>query len=74
MIMLVVFYKHKILPLVLAIKDMQVMVFIALRKKWEFLGQEHIGRKLIASVLLLINEVELLIYRFLSSGAKNSKR
>ena len=29
---------------------------------------------MIASVLLFINEVELLIYRFLSSGVKNSKR
>ena len=29
---------------------------------------------MIASVLLFINEVELLIYRFLNSGVKNSKR
>ena len=36
--------------------------------------QEQVGRQLIASVLLFINEVELLIYRFLSSGVKNSKR
>ena len=48
--------------------------FNALRKKWELLGQEQVGRKLIASVLSLINEMELSIYRFLSSGAKNNKR
>ena len=29
---------------------------------------------MIASVILFINEVELSIYRFLSSGVKNSKR
>ena len=29
---------------------------------------------MIASVILFINEVELFIYRFLSSGVKNSKR
>nr|CAN81433.1 hypothetical protein VITISV_010698 [Vitis vinifera] len=34
----------------------------------------EVGRQLIASVLLSINEVELSIYRFLSLGAKNSKR
>ena len=32
------------------------------------------GKKLITSVLYVINEVELSIYRFLSSGAKKSKR
>ena len=32
------------------------------------------GRQLIASVLYIINEVELSIYRFLSLGAKNSKK
>ena len=32
------------------------------------------GRQLIASVLYVINEVELSIYRFISSGAKNNKR
>ena len=31
------------------------------------------GRQLIASVLYVINEVELSIYRFLSSGAKKVK-
>ena len=42
--------------------------------KLEFFYQEQVGRLLNASVLLSINEVELSIYRFLSSGAKNSKR
>ena len=32
------------------------------------------GRQLNASVFYVINEVELSIYRFLSSGAKKSKR
>ena len=32
------------------------------------------GRQINAGVLYLINEVELSIYRFLSSGAKKSKR
>ena len=36
--------------------------------------QEQVGRQLIASVLYIINEVELSIYRFLSLGAKKSKR
>ena len=39
-----------------------------------FFYQEQVGRLLNASVLLSINEVELSIYRFLSSGVKNSKR
>ena len=39
-----------------------------------FLIKNKVGRQLIASVILFINEVELLIYRFLSSGVKNSKR
>ena len=38
------------------------------------LSQEHVDRQLIASVLFFINEVDLLIYRFLNSGAKKSKR
>ena len=39
-----------------------------------FFYQEYVGSLLNASVLLSINEVELSIYRFLSSGVKNSKR
>ena len=39
-----------------------------------FFYQEQVGRLLIASVLLSIHEVELSIYRFLSSGVKNSKK
>ena len=38
------------------------------------LSQEHVYRQLIASVLYVIHEVELSIYRFLSLGAKKSKR
>ncbi|RVW76327.1 hypothetical protein CK203_049889 [Vitis vinifera] len=34
----------------------------------------EVGGQLIASVLLSINEVEFSIYRFLSSGVKNSER
>ena len=56
-----------------ALRSMQMMIN-AQRKKWELFDQEQVGRQLIASVLLFINEVELLIYRFLSSGVKNSKR
>ena len=56
-----------------ALRSMQMMIN-APRKKWEPFDQEQVGRQLIASVLLFINEVELLIYRFLSSGVKNSKR
>ena len=48
--------------------------FNALWKKWELFDQEQVGRLLNASVLLSINEVEFSIYRFLSSGVKNSKR
>ena len=36
--------------------------------------QEQIGRQVNACVFLLINEVEISIYRFLGSGAKNSKK
>ena len=32
------------------------------------------GRQLNASVLYIINEVELSIYRFLTSGAKKNKK
>ena len=32
------------------------------------------GRQINAGVLLLINEVELSIYRFLTSGAKKTKK
>ena len=39
-----------------------------------FFYQEQVDKLLNASVLLSINEVELSIYRFLSSGVKNSKR
>ena len=36
--------------------------------------QEQVGKQLIASVLYVINEAELLIYRFLTSGAKKNKK
>ena len=39
-----------------------------------FFYQEQVGKLLNASVLLSINEVELSIYRFLSSRVKNNKR
>ena len=42
-------------------------------KKWELLRQEQIGKQINACVLLLINEVELFIYRFLTLGAKKPK-
>ena len=42
--------------------------------KWELLRQEQVGRQINASVLFLINEVELSIYRFLTSGAKKIKK
>ena len=37
------------------------------------LRQEQLGKQINAGVLLLINEVELSIYRFLSLGAKMPK-
>ena len=43
-------------------------------KKWEFLRQEQVGKQINASVLLLINEMELSIYRFLTSEAKKTKQ
>ena len=42
-------------------------------KKWELLRQEQVGKQINASVLLLINEVELSIYRLLTLGAKKTK-
>ena len=36
--------------------------------------QEQVGRQLIASVLYVISEVKLSIYRFLTSGAKKNKK
>ena len=48
--------------------------FNAPRKKWELLRQEQVGRQLIANVLYVINEVELSIYRFLTSRAKKNKK
>ena len=39
-----------------------------------FFYQEQVGKLLNVSVLLSINEVELSIYRFLSSGVQNSQR
>ena len=36
--------------------------------------QEQVGRQLNASVLYIINEVELSIFRFLISGAKKNKK
>ena len=38
------------------------------------LSQEQVDRQLIASVLYIINESKLSIYRFLSLGTKNSKK
>ena len=38
------------------------------------LRQEQVGRQINAGVLLLINKVELSIYRFLALGAKNAKK
>ena len=35
--------------------------------------QEQVGKQINAGTLLLINEVELLVYRFLASGAKMPK-
>ena len=43
-------------------------------KKWELLRQEQVGKQINTVVLLLINEVELSIYRFLTSGAKKTKK
>ena len=48
--------------------------FNAPRKKWKLLRQEQVGRQLIASVLYVINEVGLSMYRFLSLGAKKTKK
>ena len=48
--------------------------FNALWKKWDLLDQEQVGRLLNASVLFSKNEMELSIYKFLSSGVKNSKK
>ena len=36
--------------------------------------QEQVGKQLIASVLYVINEVKLSIYRFLTSEAKKNKK
>ena len=36
--------------------------------------QEQVGRQLIGRVFSVINEVELSIYRFLTSGAKKNKK
>ena len=38
------------------------------------MSQEQVGRQVNACVLLLINEVELSIYRFSTLGAKNAKK
>ena len=35
---------------------------------------EQVGRQINASVLLLINEVELSIYKFITSGVKKIKK
>ena len=42
-------------------------------KKGKLLIQEQVGKQINAGVLFLINEVELSIYRFLTSAAKMSK-
>ena len=54
------------------LKNMQ-MEINAPRKEWEILRQEQVGKQINAGVLFLINEVELSIYRFLTSAAKMSK-
>ena len=56
-----------------ALKDMQVGIYCTKKEMRAFKPRTG-GRKLIASVLNVINEEELSIYRFLSSGAKKSKR
>ena len=43
------------------------------KNKWKFLRQEQVGKQINACVLLFINEVELSIYRILTSGAKKIK-
>ena len=40
------------------------------QKKNETLREEQVGKQINASVLMLINEVELSIYRFLALKAK----
>ena len=43
-------------------------------QKWELLRQEQVGKQINSSVLFIINEVELSIYRFQTSGAKKTKK
>ena len=38
------------------------------------LNEEQVGRQLIGSVIFLINEMELSIYRFLALDTKNAKK
>ena len=47
--------------------------FNAPRKEWELFDEEQVGKQINASVFMLINEVELSIYRLLASGAKMPK-
>ena len=44
------------------------------QKKNETLREEQVGKQINASVLMLINEVELSIYRFLASRTKKQPR
>ena len=44
------------------------------KQEMRALNEEQVGRQLIASVFLLTNEVELSIYRFLTSDTKNAKK
>ena len=56
-----------------ALKDMQ-MGFNAPRNEWELLRQEQVGRQINISVLFLKNEVELSIYKFLTTRTKKTKK
>ena len=52
-----------------ALKNIQMKISCT-KKRIRPLRQEQIGKQINACVLLLINEVKLFIYRFLTSGAK----
>ena len=43
-------------------------------KNWELSRQEQVGKQINVSVLLLINEVELNIYRFITLGTNKTKK
>ena len=50
------------------------MGFNAPRNEWELLRQEQVGRQINISVLFLKNEVELSIYKFLTTRTKKTKK